>query len=178
MACFINSERYCRALISLNKANNKEGSQMTERLVDVIGKNGEVVHTYPVTVGKPDGQASDSSFEIKALQAASYGHLVPTDDLVDLTARMHVSRRGPLQPYGDNVPCSSQTKVGLEQEVREDAYRLWAQSGQPDGNADEYWKQAHDHQLRLRAYMLWQQEGSPEGRSEEFWNKTAQFEAF
>ncbi len=151
---------------------------MTERLVDVVDKNGTVVHTYPITVGKPGSAAPDAAFENKSLEAAIYGHLVSTRDLSTLTTRMHVSRSGRMEPYSDSVPCTSQTKVSLEQEVRVEAYRLWSQSGQPNGQADEFWTRAHEEQLRLRAYTLWQQEGSPFGRADEFWAKTVQFEQF
>src|SRR5688500_9935939 len=102
---------------------------MTQRLVDVLDKRGSVLHTYPVTLENDAG--GDTAYEEKALEAAAHGRLVPDDELEGLTARMHISRGGRLQPYDDVVDCDSETKSGLEQEVRERAYFLWEQDGKP-----------------------------------------------
>jgi hypothetical protein len=150
---------------------------MAERLVDVLGKNGNVIHTYPITLAESDA-ADDAKYKAKALEAAANGQLVPDADLKSLTARIHVGRGGHMGPYGDTLAGDSQTKIGLEQTVREHAYLLWEQDGRPKGRAEEYWHRALDQHLRERAYVLWQQEGSPEGRAEEYWHRVLDFEAY
>jgi hypothetical protein len=150
---------------------------MAERLVDVLHGNGLVVHTYPITLDEAGGAAGDAEYEAKALEAAAHGRLVPDAELGSLTARMHVSRGGPLQPYGDGIGTTSETKLGLEQAVRERAYSLWEQEGRPEGRADEYWHRALDQHLRERAYVLWQQEGGPEGGADEDWHRMREFQA-
>ena len=150
---------------------------MAERLVDVLHGNGLVVHTYPITLDEAGGAAGDAEYEAKALEAAAHGRLVPDAELGSLTARMHVSRGGPLQPYGDGIGTTSETKLGLEQAVRERAYSLWEQEGRPEGRADEYWHRALDQHLRERAYVSWQQEGSPEGGADEDWHRLREFQA-
>jgi hypothetical protein len=42
-----------------------------------------------------------------------------------------------------------------EERVRERAYELWEQAGRPDGQADEYWRQAR---AELEADVLREQE--------------------
>jgi hypothetical protein len=78
------------------------------------------------------------------LKAAAYAQLVPDADLKDLTTRMHVSRGGALEPYGDHRDVLSQTKRGLDQVVRERAYVLWQQEGCPEGRAHEYWHRTRE----------------------------------
>jgi hypothetical protein len=69
---------------------------MTERLVDVMDARRLVIHTFPITI---EGlEIPDSRYERKALEAAAYEKLVPDAELHSLTARMHTSRRGPLEP--------------------------------------------------------------------------------
>jgi hypothetical protein len=148
-----------------------------ERLVDVSHGGGTVVHTYPVTIGESDNSPDDADFEEKALEAAAHGQLVPDAQLGRLTAKMHVSRGGRMAPYGDNLDTNSETKVGLEQAVRERAYHLWEKDCCPQGRGDEYWHRARDQHLRERAYVLWRQEGSPEGRADEYWHRLREFEA-
>ena len=121
---------------------------MTERLIDVLDANGQVIHTYPITLDESDGEASIASYEEKALQAAAHGQLVPDLQLPSLTARMHRSHGGRLQPYGDLVSSNSETKLELEQAVRERAYVLWQQEGSPEGGADEYWRRLRDFQAQ------------------------------
>lgn len=151
---------------------------MAERLVDVLDGNGRVIHTYPVTLADTRGAAGDAEFETKALEAAAHGQLVPDAELAGLTARMHHSRGGRMEPYGDEISSNSETKLGLEQAVRERAYALWEQEGRPEGGrAEEYWHRALDQHLRERAYVLWQQEGSPEGGADDDWNKTRGFQS-
>ncbi|WP_235021280.1 DUF2934 domain-containing protein [Caballeronia telluris] len=150
---------------------------MAERLVDVLDSRGSVLHTYPVTLGDSGDAAEDSAYQEKALEAAAQGRLVPDAELRTLTARIHTSRRGQMAPYGDEVEKSSETKLGLEQAVRERAYLLWEKDGRPEGRAEEYWHRALDQHLRERAYVLWQQEGSPEGREDEYWRQLVDFQA-
>lgn len=147
---------------------------MAERLVDVLDNGGRVLHTYPITL---DDDADDAAYKAKALEAAAHGNLVPNKHLKTLTAKIHISRSGPLASYGDTAPGDSETKVGLEQAVRERAYALWEEDGRPEGRADEYWHRALDEHLHERAYALWQQDGSPEGRADEYWERIVKFES-
>jgi hypothetical protein len=145
---------------------------MTERLVDILDANGRIIHTYPVTLG----EGSDSDFMAKGLEAAANGRLVPNEELASLTVRIHHSRGGRMAPDDDHLPSDSQTKRGLEQEVRERAYLLWEQEGRLQGRSDEYWHRALDQHLRERAYVLWQQQGCPDGRAEENLRQIRDFE--
>jgi len=147
---------------------------MTERLVDVlvIGKN--VIHTFPITI--EGSETSDAQYEKKALEAAAYEKLVPDAELGSLTARMHVSRSGPLEPYGDDRHVLAQTKESLNRIVRDRAYLLWEQEGCPDDRADEHWQRAQEQHLHERAHALWEQEGCPEGRTDEHLDRTREFE--
>ena len=156
---------------------NNRVSTSTERLVEVIDGNGEVIHIYPVTLDESHGAANDAAFLDKALEAAAHGQLVPDAELAGLTARMHHGRGGPLQPYGDEISSSSETKLGLEQSVRERAHALWEQQGCPEGRADEHWHRALDQHVRERAYVLWQQEGMSEGGADGDWDRTREFQA-
>jgi hypothetical protein len=150
---------------------------MTERLVDVMDSSGNVLHTYPVTLGESDiAVPEDIEYEAKALEAAAHGRLVPDAELGSLTARMHTERGGQMAPYGDELDRNSETKLGLDQVVRERAYALWEKDGRPDGRTEEYWHRALDEHLRERAYVLWQQEGSPEGRQDEYWRRLVAFQ--
>ncbi len=146
-----------------------------ERLVDVMDRNGSVLHTYPVTLEA--GSHDERDYEAKALEAARHGQLVPDDELCLLTARMHISRGGQLQPFGDDVDCNSETKEGLKEEVRQRAYFLWEQAGRPEGKSKEYWEQALGQHLRERAYVRWQQEGSHDGNAVADWLNLEEFEA-
>src|SRR3954464_5536468 len=107
---------------------------MAERLVDGLDSRKNVIHSFPITIEGPE--TSDAQYEKKALEAAAYEKLVPNDQLNGLTARMHISRRGPLEPEGDDRDVLAQTKESLDQIVRERAYLLWEQEGRPDGRAD------------------------------------------
>jgi hypothetical protein len=138
---------------------------------------GRVLHTYPILLADADEAASDSEYEKKALEAAAHGRLVPDPKLVGLTARMHISRSGQLQPYGDRISTTSETMPGLEQEVRERAYLLWEQDGRPEGQSDEYWARSLDQHLRERAYVLWQQEGKGDGGANADWDRMRDFQA-
>ena len=111
---------------------------MAERLVDVMNNKENVLHTFPVSVRAAEPDPSDTKFEDKALSAAAHAQLVPTGELEGLSARMHVSRGGPVTPYGDSHDVLMETKIDLDRIVRERAYLLWDQEGRPEGRADEY----------------------------------------
>jgi hypothetical protein len=100
---------------------------MAERLVDVLDSTGRVIHTYPVTLDESAGSVDDADYQAKALQAAAHGQL-----------------GGRLEPLDDTVSSDSETKLGLEQSVRERAYALWDEEGRPEGQTDEYWHRALD----------------------------------
>jgi hypothetical protein len=147
---------------------------MAERLVDVLGNRKGVIHTFPIAI--EGSETSDAQYEKKGLEAAAYEKLVPNNELNDLTPRMHISRGGPLEPYGDDRDVLAQTKVSLDQIVRDRAYLLWEQEGRLDGRADEYWQRAQEQHIQERAYALWEQEGRPEGRTDEHLDRTREFE--
>ena len=86
---------------------------MPERLVDVSGSNRTVLHTFPITLSGSDGEVmpKDTEYEEKALRAAAHAQLVPNADLENLTTRMHASRSGQLEPFGDDRDVLSQTKA-------------------------------------------------------------------
>ena len=76
---------------------------MAERLVDVLNSSkAAVIHTFPITIGGLDIASKEAEYEEKALKAAAHAQLVPDADLKGLTTRMHVSRGGALEPYGDD----------------------------------------------------------------------------
>jgi hypothetical protein len=149
---------------------------MPERLVDVEKKGLVVLHTFPVTIKEPVAETEDEAFKQKALEAAAHAQLVPNEELESLEAKMHVSRGGPLLPYGDPHGVLAETKKGLDQFVRERAYGLWKQAGQPEGRADEFWHLAQHQRFCERAYALWEREGCPEGKTDEHWDRTRAFE--
>ena len=154
----------------------RKGLTMTERLVDVLNDKDTVIHTFPVTVGASVSKPSDSDFEDKALSAAAHAQLVPTEELETLAARMHVSRGGAMEPYGDSHNVLMETKTELDRIVRERAYMLWEQEGRPEGHAEDFWHRARQQRLRERAYRIWEQEGNPEGQADRHWNWTCGFE--
>jgi hypothetical protein len=168
----------CSASSRNRRPRYEKNQEMTEHLIDVLNGKRLVLHTYPVTLPGMEGAATDAEYEAKALEAAASGQLVPDIELRDLTAKPHISRSGRMEPYGDTVSANSETKLGLEQQVREHAYVLWKQAGRPDGQADDHWKWALDQHLRERAYVLWRQEGCPEGRADELWYQVCKFEAY
>ncbi|KAA0999964.1 DUF2934 domain-containing protein [Paraburkholderia panacisoli] len=149
---------------------------MSQRLVDVLNGSGAVLHTYPITLGELGDAADANLYEAKALEAAAHGRLVRDTELAGLRARLHISRGGQMSPYGDDLEQNSETKLGLEQEVRERAYALWEKDGRPDGRTEVYWHRALDQHLCVRAYALWQREGCPDGRADEFWYRVVGFE--
>jgi hypothetical protein len=60
---------------------------MTQRQVDVMNKAGEVLYTYPITLGS-DTSPKASDFEKAALSEATRAQLVPEGDIGHMTARM------------------------------------------------------------------------------------------
>ena len=145
-------------------------------LVDVLNEHGNVIHTFPITLEECD-HPGDDAYISKALKAAAYAHLAPDNDIHVLSARMHVSRSGHLEPYGDTLDANAQTKTGLEQEVRDQAYLLWEKEGSPEGQAKQNWSCALEQSRRERAYVLWQLNGCPEGSAESDWQQVSDFEA-
>jgi hypothetical protein len=149
---------------------------MSERLVDV--KAGErLLHTFPVTTSGRPAEAGDEGFKKKALEAAANAKVVPNEELGTLSADMHFSRGGPLQPNPDPLGVLAETKEGLDQVVRERAFLLWEQAGRPDDQADDFWYEAQHQRWRERAYALWEREGCPEGKADEHWYRTLDFES-
>lgn len=151
---------------------------MTTRLVDILNENGNVIHTFPISLEDKDKDtdAEDTAYKVKALEAAASARLAPDSELHGLTARMHTSRGGRMEPYGDELDVLSQTKSALEQEVREHAYFLWERDGRPEGRDEHYWNQALEDHHQKRAYVLWEQEGSHEGHAEGDWHQIGKFQ--
>jgi Protein of unknown function (DUF2934) len=147
---------------------------MPERLVDVERRGKEVLHTFPVAINAADPE--EEAFKQKALDAAGNAKLVPNEELETLNAKVHVSRGGQLTPFGDPLDVLAETKVGLDQFVRDRAYYLWEQAGQPDGCGDDFWHQAQNERFCERAYALWEREGCPEGKADEHWLRIRAFE--
>lgn len=148
---------------------------MKERLIEV--RTGESVrHTFPVTINDPIAASDEETFKKKALEAAAHAQLVPDNELKDLSAHMHVSRSGPLEPHPDPLGVMAETPAGLNQFVRERANRLWDQAGRPEGRAEEFWHQAEHQHWRERAYALWEREGCPQGKADEHWYRILNFE--
>ena len=150
---------------------------MQERLVDVLNVVGNVIHTYPITLSETGLGMRDEMFEAKALEAACFGRLVSDEELSTLTAKMHIARSGPMEPYGDDVPVLSETKAALVQCIREYAYRIWMQHHGAGRSSTQDWFEARHQLLQERAYTLWEQDGRPENRAEEYWFRTKQFES-
>lgn len=149
---------------------------MKTRLMDVHNKYGKIMHTFPIELADEGIDDEETAYHEKALQAAAFAHLVPDEELQTITARNHVSRGGPLEPYADRLPVTSQTKAELEQEIREQAYLLWERDGCPEGRDEDYWNWArHDH-LQKRAYVLWKKNGCREGNADEDWEQARRFD--
>jgi hypothetical protein len=148
---------------------------MPERLVDV-NAGGRVLHTFPVTTSDRTAEMGEDGYKRKALEAAANAKLVPNRELKTLSAHMHVSRSGPLEPDRDPHGVLAETTEGLDQVVRERAFLLWEQAGRPDGSAEEFWHRAQHQRWCERAYALWEREGCPEGQANEHWHRTLTFE--
>jgi hypothetical protein len=131
---------------------------MPERLVDVK-ESERVVHTFPVTISDRDVGTGEDGFKKKALQAAANAKLVPNKECETLSATMHISRSGPLEPDRDPFGVMAETKAG-----------------QPNGRADEFLHRAQHQRWCERAYALWEREGCPQGKADEHWHRTLNFE--
>jgi hypothetical protein len=145
-----------------------------EKLIDVMKDEHNVLHTFPVET--PDPEPAPDKFHEKALSAAAHAQLVPVQELDTLSTRDHVSRGGPLRPYGDSHDVMTETRAALEQCVRERAYALWETAGSPEGRQDEFWHQSREEHFRERAYRLWEYEGRPEGHADRHWHWTRDYE--
>lgn len=108
---------------------------MEECLVDVLNARDTVLHVFPVAVENP------ASAPQEALKAAADLHLVPESEAGGLHARPHVSRGGPLAPFGDVLTAGHQSQEQAEH-LRTHAYFLWQQAGCPDDRAEEHWHEA------------------------------------
>jgi hypothetical protein len=149
---------------------------MTTRLIDIFATNGNILHTFPITIGNEGEVLGDAAYMAKALEAATFARLVPDSEFPGVTARVHVSRGGPLEPFGDKLDSNAETKSSLDEEVRKNAYYLWEQDGRPEGHADEHWYRALERQHRERAHSIWEQEGCPEGSAEGNWLRVERFQ--
>ena len=116
---------------------------MRECLIDVLNGRDTILHVFPILLEDSDDQGVADS-EGKALQLAAFMRLVPEEEFEGLHARPHVSRGGPLTPYGDALETRRQMLKRAEQRVRERAYFLWQHEGCPEGRANEHWHQASE----------------------------------
>ena len=141
---------------------------MAEKLVDVHRNSESLLHVFPVRIDSDDAGSED--FKKQALERAAHAQLVPNEELEKLTARLHTCHAGPLEPPEDKLGVLAETKQGLSQYVRDRAFFLWKEAGEPDGQAIEFWSRAKDELIRRRAYALWEREGNPEGRADQHWH--------
>ena len=116
---------------------------MRECLIDILNGRNTVLHVFPIVLENADDQGVADP-EGKALQLAAVMRLVPEKETEGLHARPHVSRGGPLTPYGDVVETRCQMLERAEQRIRERAYFLWQHEGCPGNRADEHWHQARE----------------------------------
>jgi hypothetical protein len=152
----------------------EEIAMAPEKLIDVVKDEQGVLHTFPVETTEPE--QPEVRFHEKALSAATHLQLVPAADLGKLSTRDHVSRGGPLNPYGDSHDVMTETKDALRQLVRERAYFSWEAAGCPEGRQDEFWHAAREEHFRERAGRLWEYEGRPDGHAERHWHWTRDYE--
>ncbi len=115
---------------------------MKECLVDVLNSRGTVLHVFPIAVEDQDGTPKAVNPEREALKLAN--QLVSETEADALQARPHVSRGGPLTPYGDVLELKFQKLDRIERRIRERAYFLWRQEGCPESRADEHWHRARE----------------------------------
>lgn len=115
---------------------------MKECLVDVLNDKGTVLHVFPVAVEDQDGTPKAVNPEREALKLAALMQLAPEEEAATLHTRPHVSRGGPLTPYGDVLELRLQKFERAEQRIRERAYFLWQQDGCPENRADAHWHRA------------------------------------
>jgi hypothetical protein len=115
---------------------------MQERLVDVLNDKNNLLHVFPVRIEADDAPLKEDDLEQKALEAAAAAEIVPDAEKKKLKARLHISRGGPLMPYGDALQIKNEQRMRLEECIRERAYFLWQEAGCPDNQADEFWHRA------------------------------------
>ena len=65
--------------------------------------------------------------------------------------------------HSDDPEKKSPPQPDLTAAVRDTAYFLWEQDGQPEGRDEHYWHLALEKHLRARAFDVWLEEGRPEG---------------
>jgi Protein of unknown function (DUF2934) len=106
---------------------------MQERLIDVLNDKNSLLHVFPV---KAEAPLPESEFEQEAVKAAIAAEIVSPKEAKTLRTRPHVSRGGPLVPYGDAL------QIKREQHIRQRAYYLWQADGCPNDRSDEYWHRA------------------------------------
>ena len=121
---------------------------MQERLVDVLNEKNNVLHVFPVRIEADDAALDEADFEQKALEAAAAAEIVPCHEENKLKARLHVSRGGPLRPYGDTLQTKHEQKMRIEERIRERAYFLWQEAGCPDNQGEWFWQHACEIQQR------------------------------
>ena len=115
---------------------------MQERLVDILNDKNNVLHVFPVPIEADDAPLKEVDLERRALEAAAAAEIVPNQEEKKLKARLHVSRGGPLRPYGDSLQTKTEQKMRLEERIRERAYFLWQEAGCPEHQADGFWQHA------------------------------------
>jgi hypothetical protein len=153
-----------------------EMAEQIEHLVDIRNDRQTVIHTYPISVSSDNIPVTEDQIKDKAIKAAKFSRLVPGDEAGTLTAEMHVSRSGQLQPYGNKLPNSAETIDAIKSDISDRAYFLWQNNGSQEEKADYYWKLGEEEHFRIRAYALWEQEGKPENRDKYFWYEAQNFE--
>jgi hypothetical protein len=122
---------------------------MPEHLVDVLNGRNNILHVFPVQIEDQDAPVEEARLEQEALKAAAAADIVPESEKPKLKARPHVSRGGPLMPYGDALQTKAEQKMRLEGQIRERAYFLWQEAGCPDKQADGFWHRAHEIECAL-----------------------------
>ena len=113
-----------------------------ERLIDVLNDKNNVLHVFPVQIEAHGAPLQEGDFEQEALKAAAAAEIVPDAEKKKLKTRPHVSRGGPLRPYGDALQIKQEQQMRLEERIRDRAYFLWQEAGCPDNQADWFWQQA------------------------------------
>jgi hypothetical protein len=114
--------------------------------MDVLNDKNNVLHVFPVQIEADDAPLKEAVFEQEAVKAAVAAEIVPPAEAPNLKARPHVSRGGPLMPYGDALQTKKEREMSLEGRIRESAYFLWQEAGCPDNQPDEFWHRAGEIQ--------------------------------
>jgi hypothetical protein len=150
-------------------------AEQYEQLVDVLNDKQHVLHTYPVTDTIP---ITDEEIKEKAVKAAKFTNLVPGEEAGTLTTRLHVSRRGQLQPYGNKVPADAESAERIRSDISDRAYFLWQNDIDSEKPSDYYWRIAEEEHLKIRSYTLWEQEGRSEDpdAADRYWYSTKEYE--